>query len=52
MMIEGMMGVADYECSRVLREKYFRLAPILPAPVAMDAVDKIPELIADATTSI
>ncbi len=48
MMIEGMMGVADYECSRVLREKYFRLAPILPAPVAMDAVDKIPELIADA----
>jgi len=32
----------------VLREKYFRLAPILPAPVAMDAVDKIPELIADA----
>ncbi len=48
MMIEGMMGVADYECSRVLREKYFRLAPILPAPVALDAVDKIPDLIADA----
>jgi patatin-like phospholipase/acyl hydrolase len=48
MMIEGMMGVADYECSRVLREKYFRLAPILAAPVALDAVDKIPELIADA----
>jgi patatin-like phospholipase/acyl hydrolase len=49
MMIEGMMGVADYECSRVLREKYFRLAPNLPAPVAMDAVDKIPDLIADAS---
>ncbi len=48
MMIEGMMGVADYECGRVLREKYFRLAPILPAPVGLDAVDKIPELIADA----
>jgi uncharacterized protein len=48
MMIEGMMGVADYECSRVLREKYFRLAPILPEPIGLDAVDKIPDLIADA----
>lgn len=48
MMIEGMMGVADYECSRVLRDRYFRLAPVLPAPIALDAVDKIPELIADA----
>jgi patatin-like phospholipase/acyl hydrolase len=48
MMIGGMMGVADYECARVLREKYFRLAPILPAPIDLDAVDKIPELIADA----
>ena len=48
MMIGGMMGVADYECSRLLRKKYFRLAPVLPEPVALDAVDKIPELIADA----
>jgi patatin-like phospholipase/acyl hydrolase len=48
MMIDGMMGVADYECSRVLRGNYFRLAPPLPAPVAMDAVGKIPLLVADA----
>jgi patatin-like phospholipase/acyl hydrolase len=48
MMIGGMMGVADYECSKVLREKYFRLAPILPAPIELDAVNKIPDLIADA----
>jgi uncharacterized protein len=48
MMIDGMMGVADYECSRVLRDNYFRLAPPLPEPVALDAVDKIPMLIADA----
>jgi patatin-like phospholipase/acyl hydrolase len=48
MMIGGMMGVADYECAKVLREKYFRLAPILAAPIDLDAVDKIPQLIADA----
>jgi patatin-like phospholipase/acyl hydrolase len=48
MMIDGMMGVADYECSRVLRDNYFRLTPPLPEPVSLDAVDKIPMLIADA----
>jgi len=48
MMIDGMMGVAHYECRSVLRDNYFRLAPPLPAPVAMDAVDKIPLLISDA----
>jgi len=50
MMIDGMMGVADYECSRLLRDNYFRLAPALKTPVTMDAVDKIPELIADANS--
>jgi patatin-like phospholipase/acyl hydrolase len=48
MMIEGMMDVAHYECMQVLRHQYFRLAPILPAPVPLDAVSKIPDLIADA----
>lgn len=48
MMIDGMMGVAHYECSRLLRDKYFRLAPVLNEPVGLDAVDKIPELMANA----
>lgn len=48
MMIDGMMGVADYECARVLRDQYSRLAPALLARVPLDAVDKIPALIADA----
>ncbi|HUK30175.1 MAG TPA: hypothetical protein VLV89_03615, partial [Candidatus Acidoferrum sp.] len=48
MMIGGMMGVADYECAKVLRERYFRLAPILPAPIDLDAVDQVSNLIADA----
>jgi len=48
MMIDGMMGVAHYECSRLLRDKYFRLAPVLNEPVGLDAVDQIPELMANA----
>lgn len=45
MMLEGGMGVADYECARLLGANYFRLAPVLPEPVALDCADKIPELI-------
>lgn len=48
MMIEGMMGVADYECARLLGDNYFRLGPVLPAPVPLDCADKIPGLIAYA----
>lgn len=48
MMLEGVMGVADYECQRLLGANYFRLAPVLPAPIPLDCVEKIPSLIDDA----
>jgi uncharacterized protein len=48
MMLEGVMGVADYECQRLLGPNYFRLAPVLPAPIALDCAEKIPSLIEDA----
>lgn len=49
MMLEGVMGVADYECQRLLgTEGYFRLAPALPAPIPLDCAEKIPNLIEDA----
>jgi len=48
MLIEGMMGVADYECARLLENSYFRLAPVLPAPVPLDCVEKIDDLIENA----
>jgi len=48
MMLEGMMGVADYECARLLGTHYFRLAPVLPSPIPLDDADKIPDLIAAA----
>jgi hypothetical protein len=39
-MIDGMMGVADYQCTRLLASHYHRLAPVLPTPVGLDAADK------------
>jgi len=51
MMIEGMMGVADYECARLLGASYFRLAPVLPAPIPLDCAEKIPDLI-DAANQV
>jgi hypothetical protein len=43
-----MMGVADYECRRLLSERYFPLGPVLPEPVPLDGVEKIPDLISYA----
>ena len=51
MMIEGMMGVADYECARLLGASYLRLAPVLPAPIPLDCAEKIPDLI-DAANQV
>jgi hypothetical protein len=44
-MFEGSVGVADYQCQRLLGIRYQRLNPILPAPISMDAVDQIPTLV-------
>jgi patatin-like phospholipase/acyl hydrolase len=44
-MLEGGMGVADYECARLLGENYFRLAPVLPSPIPLDSTPNIPSLI-------
>jgi patatin-like phospholipase/acyl hydrolase len=46
MMLEGVMGVADYECRRLLgAQRYFRLAPVLPGPIPLDCAEKILSLI-------
>src|SRR3989442_1333308 len=60
LMVDGMMGVADYQCARLLQQRSFRLAPILPERIGLDDVDKIPDIvknpkkrdIRDAITSI
>lgn len=45
LMIEGMMGVADYQCAHLLGEHYHRLGPVLPEAVGLDAADRTDDLI-------
>jgi patatin-like phospholipase/acyl hydrolase len=47
LMLDGVSGIADYQCSQMLRDRYHRLAPVFPPEVSipMDDVDKIPYLI-------
>ncbi len=49
-MIEGVNGIADYQCRQFLGERYHRLAPTFPAGVRvpLDAVHRVPELVAFA----
>jgi hypothetical protein len=48
LMMDGMMTVVDYQCTRLLGEHFHRLAPILPSPVALDDVERTDDLIAYA----
>ncbi|MBI5216184.1 MAG: hypothetical protein HY960_10570 [Ignavibacteriae bacterium] len=50
LMLDGINGIADYQCKQILSERYHRLAPVFPegSKYDMDAVDKIDEMIAFA----
>jgi patatin-like phospholipase/acyl hydrolase len=41
-MLEGGVGVADYQCKQILGERYLRIDPALPASVSIDRLDEIP----------
>jgi patatin-like phospholipase/acyl hydrolase len=47
LMFDGTTGIADYQCSQFLGNRYHRLAPIFPAGVTvpMDDIKKIPYMI-------
>lgn len=45
LMIDGMMGVADYQCARLLGARYLRIAPMLPAVFDLDDWRKAGELV-------
>jgi len=49
-MLEGVSGIADYQCGKLLGGRYHRLAPVFPPGVRMplDAVARVPEMIAFA----
>jgi hypothetical protein len=47
LMLDGVTGIADYQCQKFLAERYHRLAPTFPPGISMplDAVKRIPEMI-------
>jgi uncharacterized protein len=47
LMLDGVNGIADYQCTQLLGEHYHRVAPMFPAAtsIGMDAVDQIPYLV-------
>ena len=49
-MLDGVSGIADYQCRQILRDRYFRLAPVFPlgTAVKMDAVALVPYMTAFA----
>ena len=45
LMIDGVMGVAEYQCRRLLATRYCRLEPRLPKPIAMDDASEVNALV-------
>jgi uncharacterized protein len=50
LMIDAAMGVSDYQCRRLLEDRYLRLEPVLPERIPLDDVDKVARLIELAST--
>jgi patatin-like phospholipase/acyl hydrolase len=42
LMMEGSMGLADYQCKQLLHNRYLRINPVLPVPVGLDGLDQVP----------
>lgn len=47
LMLDGVGGIADYQCKQILGESYFRLAPNFPPGVSipLDDVKRIPDMV-------
>lgn len=43
-MMDGSVGLADYQCERILREQYHRLDPPLSEATSIDDIEQIPRL--------
>ena len=44
LLMEGSNGLGDYQCRQVLGANYFRLNPVLPEAIGLDAVGRVAEL--------
>jgi patatin-like phospholipase/acyl hydrolase len=45
LMMEGVMGVAAYECAQLLGDRYHRVNCVLDQPIPLDAYSKVDSLI-------
>ncbi len=52
LMLDGVAGIADYQCAQMLAPRYHRLAPIFPPGVTvdMDDVSRVPYMVDFAAT--
>ncbi len=50
LMMDGVAGIADYQCKQLLGARYHRLAPVFPprTSIPLDAVKRIDDLVAFA----
>ncbi len=44
LMLDGGVGLADYQCRQLLGKHYLRLNPLLPVPISLDKINQIPLL--------
>lgn len=44
LMMDGSVGLADYQCRQVLGKQYLRINPVLPVPISLERLDQIPLL--------
>jgi hypothetical protein len=53
LILDGIAGVADYECRQLLNQRYLRLAPVFPPEfkMDMDEVGKMKDLVKFAETA-
>jgi patatin-like phospholipase/acyl hydrolase len=51
LMLDGGIGIADYQCKQILANRYLRLAPKFPPGVSipLDAVKRMPDMISFAS---
>ncbi len=52
LMLDGVSGIADYQCKQLLDNKYHRLSPVFDPGISLplDAVDRVPDMVDIAET--
>ena len=48
-MVDGVMGVADYQCRQILRGRYCRIDPTLARPWRLDDINAVKDMVTCAT---